>query len=174
MPGRTRQRRSYICAGRSLGIFDRRQTWQRDSYSCRCPKYGPESSLVPALAAFSILSPSGNHRASLNISRPLNLPNERQLVLMRRKQTRTLAVGVTDRTVLRRWKPVAKQDRHAAIVRSTLPPLTYPRGERKIEKIGRFRAKQADPRVRIHSAPATSHCEPLPGSGVISCRHNSR
>jgi hypothetical protein len=26
MPGRTRQRRSYICAGKSLGIFDRRQT----------------------------------------------------------------------------------------------------------------------------------------------------
>jgi hypothetical protein len=40
----------------------------------------------------------------------------------------------------RRWT-IAKQDRRAAIVRSPLPPLTsigFPRGERKIEKIGRF------------------------------------
>jgi hypothetical protein len=31
---------------------------------------------------------------------------------------RTLAVGVTSRTVRRRWNPPQKQDRHAAIVRS--------------------------------------------------------
>ena len=30
MPGRTRQRRSYICAGRFLGIFDRRNKHSRE------------------------------------------------------------------------------------------------------------------------------------------------
>jgi hypothetical protein len=34
--------------------------------------------------------------------------------------------------------------------------IGFLRGERKIAKIGRFRAKQAEPRVRIHSAPPTS------------------
>jgi hypothetical protein len=34
--------------------------------------------------------------------------------------------------------------------------IRFPRGKRRIEKIGRFRAKQAVPRVRIHSAPPSS------------------
>jgi hypothetical protein len=40
-----------------------------------------------------------------------------------------------------------------------LPPLIairFPRGKRRIEKIGRFRAKQAVLRVRIHFAPPHS------------------
>jgi hypothetical protein len=69
-----------------------------------------------------------------------------------------------------RYVPFIKQDRHAAIARSPLPPLTaigFPRGERRIEKIGRFRAKQAEPRV------ARARPRSLPGlwlSSVICSR----
>jgi hypothetical protein len=41
----------------------------------------------------------------------------------------------------------------------------------KIARSGHNRREQPGPEVRIHLAPATSHCEPIPGSGVISCRN---
>ena len=39
-------------------------------------------------------------------------------------------------------------------------------GERKVAEIGPFPAEQAEPRVRIHLAPPTSHCEPVPDGGI--------
>src|SRR5690349_9499536 len=42
--------------------------------------------------------------------------------------------------------------------------------EPKLAGSGRLLSKRAGPAVRIHLAPPTSHCEPMPGSGIMTRR----
>jgi len=64
--------------------------------------------------------------------------------------------------------------RSAVLLTVCLHPLTafgFSRGERKIEKIGRFRAKPAEPRVRIHFPPPLSlGCRDSPTKSIKLAR----
>ena len=92
MPGRTRQRRSYICAGRSVGIFDRRQTQQRDGSVAVARSMGPRVRCGQKIGVKSTVAAMHSTKPMLSSSRRFALSVPRIVIASTTDIANTISV----------------------------------------------------------------------------------